>query len=547
MKKAIKIIIIIIVSLVINIKDINAKELPKVYLEGNITNMSDKNDERKIKLHYISDELEFISYAKIKLQGKSSLSYEKKNYTIKLYENESYKNKKNVSINESWGSQHKYCLKANWIDKTHSRNIVTSNLISDIQKKYNLFKDSPNNGEIDGIPIEIYINNDFLGLYTWNIPKDNWTFNMDNDNPNHIVFAGKEKNNSTLFKEKATYEDWELEVGIENEETLEKLNKLISFVKDSSNTEFKNKFHEYLNLDATLNYYVMLHFANLDDNITKNTLLITYDGKIWYPVLYDLDSSWGTDWKGNTITDYKVDITNDITENLLWNKLVTNFPNEIANRYFDLRKEILSKNYILKKFNKFYNTIPNSTLTKEQNKWKEIPGHSIKQIEEFIDTRVPIIDHLMYKTYDTTPQINIEYSTTKPTLSPVTVTLKPNRNDIIISKNGKKSYEYKYTFKQNGTYTFEYEDWYGNNLGNITIKINCIKTKLLKNIAFSIIIAIIGLLLFITPKKKEKIKTIKEEKAQTTKKEIKKKSPSKKKEPTNKTNKKTPNKKSTKK
>ena len=35
--------------------------------------------------------------------------------------------------------------------------------------------------QIDGYPVEIYINGEFLGLYTWNIPKDKWTFNMTGD------------------------------------------------------------------------------------------------------------------------------------------------------------------------------------------------------------------------------------------------------------------------------------------------------------------------------------------------------------------------------
>lgn len=533
MKKIIKIIIIILISLNINIKNIQAKVLPKIFLEGNIDKMDTKQDERKIKLKYISNDLEFTSYIKIKPQGNSSMAYKKKNYTIKLYEDNKYTNKKNIDF--GWGKQHKYNLKANWIDKTHSRNIVTANIIASIQKKYNLFMNSPNNNQIDGFPVEVYSNNEFLGLYTWNIPKDNWTFNMDNNNPNHIVMEANSSNESTNFKEEATQENWEIEVGQKNEETLKKFNRVLNFIKDSSNQEFKEDFNKYLNLDATLNYYCILQYIKSHDNVNKNLLMITYDGKIWAPILYDLDTTWGTHWTGTQTTSYTTNLNNGLNESLLWKKFQENFPNEIANRYFELRKSILTKENIIKQFKKYYQTIPTDTLIKEQEKWSNIPGYDISQIEDFINARTQIIDRIIYDMYDTTPTINIEYSTKELTLKPVTVKLNTNRNDIIIIKNNKQSYDYSYIFKENGEYTYEYQDWFGNYVGTITININNIRTKHVLNILSSVSVIIIGTTLYILSKKKKK----KEDSSNTKnlqKKSSTKKSTSKKKNETNKTN-----------
>ena len=125
------------------------------------------------------------------------------------------------------------------------------------------------------------------------------------------------------------------------------------------------------------------------------------------------------------------------------------------------------------------NSIPKSTLEKENTKWgPNIPGYNLNQIEKFLEARLPILDNKIYAYYKETPQIDIKHETLKSTIKPVTVTLKTNRNDIIFIKDGKKSYNYTYTFKKNGTYTLEYQDWYGNNLGTITIEINNIKTNL---------------------------------------------------------------------
>lgn len=368
--------------------------IPKVSFWGDLNNISSKKEKRKIFVKYESKDKNFETHALIKWQGTSSLNYTKKNYTISFYKNDNYDEEKNINV--GLGSEESvYCLKANWIDKTHARNIVTARIMSKIQNKYNLFIDTPNNGLIDGYPVEIYLNGDFLGLYTWNIPKESWMFNMDEENENHIAFVAEGWDRTNLFKEEAVYGKWELEVGTENDETLAKLNRLINFVDSSNNETFKKEFNDYLNFDATINYLIMMEFANLNDNVAKNMILVTYDGKIWYPSLYDLDTSWGTKWDGKEILDYN-DFTY-VTSSRLWKKVLENYSHEVAERYFELRKDILTKENVMQEFNNFYNSIPEETWIKESERWENIPGYDYSQIEEFLDVRIPLMDDLMKK------------------------------------------------------------------------------------------------------------------------------------------------------
>lgn len=368
--------------------------IPKVSFWGDMSNLTNKKEKRKIILKYESKDKTFESHALIKLQGTSSLFYDKKNYTIEFYENDDYEEVQKIDVGLG-GKQSIYCLKANWIDKTHARNVVTARIMSQIQEKYSLFMDAPNNGLIDGFPVEIYLNGEFLGLYTWNIPKDAWMFNMDEENENHIVFVAENWNRTNLFKEEANFDDWDVEVGNKDEKTLEKLNRLINFIDNSDNETFKKEFNNYLNFDATINYLIMVEFAKLDDNIAKNMLLVTYDGQIWYPSLYDLDTSWGTKWNGSTTVDYKQ--VSNVMNSRLWKKVIENYSYEIGERYFELRKNILTKENVMNEFNNFYKTVPEDIWTKENERWKNIPGYDYKQIEEFLDVRIPIVDELMKK------------------------------------------------------------------------------------------------------------------------------------------------------
>ncbi len=379
-------VLLVIVAALVGMKVIMNAEtnIPKLYFNGDISEMNDKKDIRSISVSFRDGDMTFEGFAELKVQGTSSLRYEKKNYTITFFKDENHTEKMEVDV--GWGAQNKYCLKANWIDKTHARNIVTAHLVTEVQRKYNVLEGTPRNGAIDGFPIEIYNNDKFLGLYTFNIPKDEWLFNMDGDNENHIVICGEGWEDANLFLAEPNFEDWELEVGEESPETLEKVKRLFDFVMNSTDEEFKSSFGEYINLDAALNYFVLTEYAFLKDNRAKNMLIATYDGELWYPSLYDLDSCWGSRPSGEELWKYDVEEMYT-TRNNLFARMEKNFGKELAERYFELRETVLKKEHILDEFNLFRNEIPKLTFIKEKIRWgKDIPGYDISQIEEYLDS-----------------------------------------------------------------------------------------------------------------------------------------------------------------
>lgn len=369
------------------------ENLPRLYIEGNLKEMVSKKDVRKVKVLYRDKNNNFKSYATLKVQGDSSLSYEKKNYKIELY-HDSNMIKDNM-IDLRWGKYNKYCLKANWTDKTHSRNIVTANLMARIQNKFNLFANSPNNGLIDGYPIEIYNNGTFLGLYTLNLNKDERLFDYNSEVK--IIMEASNWNSDSFFQSAPTRNTWELKTDYDKTFSYNKFSELVDFIINSSDEEFKNKLSDHINLDALLNYYIMVEVAGLYDNVGKNIIMASYDGDTWYPVLYDLDTSWGVKWDGKKIIDLNfVNIEHSLSNNVLFRRLLANYPEEIKERYFLLRKDFLNYSTIINEFNKFYSQIPDYSLKKEINKWgNKIPWFDLKQISGFVNKRITFLDDYM--------------------------------------------------------------------------------------------------------------------------------------------------------
>ena len=403
-KKYILLLLILIIVVVIGIilKNNNTKikivdnlkttEIPKLYIIGNIDKMMEKSDQRKIKIEYKSYDKSFEAFALLKVQGAMTLKFDKKNYNITFYQDNEYNKKMDIDL--KWGKMNKYTLKANWLDQFHSRNIVTAQIASDINKKYGILTNSINYGLTDGFPIEIYDNSDFLGLYTLNIAKD-YILNMDKKDENNIAILGKPLR-FTKFDELETNEwiNYDVEYGEDNKKTLNKLNRLIQFVAYSTDIEFVNDFEKYFNLDSVLNYYCLMQYAQLTDNVTRNIFLITYDGNIWYTGLYDLELSWGNEYSGQRILQHydNENMKKMIEESFLWKRFEKLFSDKIRDRYKILRSEILTKDNVIKKMNNFYNLIPKETLKKEYNKWNNEPNYDLSYLEEYINNRTSIVD-----------------------------------------------------------------------------------------------------------------------------------------------------------
>ena len=70
-------------------------DIPKVFIDGTIPTTK---DEVNAELTYVSQTLNFHAYIEIKCQGNSSMSYPKKNFTVKLFEDAEHTSKKKIDF-----------------------------------------------------------------------------------------------------------------------------------------------------------------------------------------------------------------------------------------------------------------------------------------------------------------------------------------------------------------------------------------------------------------------------------------------------------------
>ena len=134
-------------------------------------------------------------------------------------------------------------------------------------------------------------------------------------------------------------------------------------------------------------------FRSMQDNLGRNMLLVTYDGMEWYLSLYDLDTSWGTQYDGNGLLNYEKSLL-DMSYNNLFARMEKVFSKELAERYFEIREDLMSNESIMAEFEAFEAMIPEGTFEKEYRKWsprenisrESLPGADYDQIQSYLDT-----------------------------------------------------------------------------------------------------------------------------------------------------------------
>ena len=390
--------------------------MPVVDLGGALP--TSKGNTKVVEFVYESGDLSFTCTAEIKVQGASSASKPKKNFNIKLFKDDGSKNK--VELQDGWGKENKYCMKANYVDYSQSRNVVSGKLFGQIVKSRNdELSDTPNGGAIDGYPILVYNNGTYQGIYTMNIPKDNWMFDMKHsDEKNQAIFMASTWNQAVSFKAVST-SGFTLEFASNEDSLVDKntqwaydsLLDLIEFVYNNDGEDFKNGIHEYADIEKCIDSMLYTFFICADDNTSKNILWVTLDGKVWFSSMYDMDGTWGMRWNGNIEFDENTPPISALADgaglaperskanlNLLWERIYVNYFDLVSERYKELRQEILTYENISAEFEAFFDAIPDVVREAEKQKWTGVPSQNVNHLDQILNfalKRLAVMDKIL--------------------------------------------------------------------------------------------------------------------------------------------------------
>lgn len=295
------------------------------------------------------------------------------------------------------------------MDHSHSRNVLGAKLWGQIvhsrEDTYQQLLDAPNGGAIDGYPVKVYINGEYEGLYTLNVPKDGWQFAM-GDGEKEALLGGESHEGSCNFTQPGRYDesDWTIEYPDPEKKDVtwvkNSFDNVINFVSKSDDQQFKELFSNYLDYDSCIDYYVYILFICGTDDWEKNMLMATYDGQQWFPSVYDMDSTFGIYWNGSHYNTIDWMLTHEYkgpdhgTHSLLWERVYNNFYDDIVARYAELRDTVLSEKNFIKTLNDYIGDIPKEAFDRDLEIYGGIPSSSTSDPNQIINYTLERIKYL---------------------------------------------------------------------------------------------------------------------------------------------------------
>lgn len=303
-------------------------QIPKLYVYGDISNCSTTNPSY-VRLRYESPDSSKYgesfdmesSNSPFYLQGTSSLGYTRKNYRFVLIDSNGKEYFHEMYPGNAL-AESTYTCKCDYVDSSMCSNVCLAKIANDCIYPASFTPAQKANAKrrvsIYGHAIELInvVDNEqeSLGAYMINIDRYA-TKNLGYDQkefPNIICYEGEANSDvgasafysynnpagsGNQFPNEIAYlnEGWRVVYPTINEDAYDfaPIKRLVNFVDESSEDDFKDSFEQYFNKEAILRYYLFVMCFGAIDDLSKNLHFCSYDGQIFYVLPYDLDSCLG--------------------------------------------------------------------------------------------------------------------------------------------------------------------------------------------------------------------------------------------------------------
>ncbi|WP_172655031.1 CotH kinase family protein [Clostridium sp. C8] len=318
------------------------------YIEGNITLIDNENNINSVK-----DIPKLESKIKIRLRGNTSINYDKKQYFIKLINDDGSENKQDIF---GMGEEYEWILNISYIDKSLIRNYLALSLSSKIMENVpeprycEVIIKNKDNLEYKGLyllmeSIKRGDNRLSISKYDNKFTASSYILRRD-----RLDETGVTLNNYGTIN-KLTPEYLEVKYPYKKdltEETLEYItNDIDNFEKALFSSDEKEfyKYSDYIDVESFIDYFIINElFSNYDSGYHSTYIYKEAYGKLKMGPVWDFDSAFDNYKK----QQQKIDST--AMHDAPWFKELLKdpeFTRKLIERYNILRKDILSNDNII--------------------------------------------------------------------------------------------------------------------------------------------------------------------------------------------------------
>ena len=420
-------------------------------------------------------------------QGRSSLGFPKKNIAIDICNNNGFDDSDTFKLQiGDWVPQDSFHLKGYINDPFRGICPVSYKLYDEIVKTRGIFNDyvwkraivntsniteTSNGAETqketakqfdtgarcfpDGFPCIVYLNNEFYGIYSWQLKKHRDNYHLEKKNANNIhldgnitdasilnangdaskigwnaldVWHGFEiRNPKNLILMNGSKYDADFNAGelIDDSSSVYnpsdknhilsskvkkhilELSKVMTKLSDAKSTYdlssknnsdkemFKSVFETYFDIDNLIDYLILSDVVRNADGFGDNWQWFTYNGVKWYIGLYDTDMILGN--QAGLVQTIDPPLDHHVCQTYQYKYLLEFYTDELQARYKELRDiKIIDADHICNLLKEWMDRIGNrSVFEKEWNKWSVfVKNDSLYRVKKWLDNSIKNMDSI---------------------------------------------------------------------------------------------------------------------------------------------------------
>ena len=274
------------------------------------------------------------------------------------------------SADLGWGEQDRYLLSPQTLDPTYTRTLAAQTLWSTCLSRHAESGETPEWAASAleacvvanrSIVLQLYRDGSYVGLYLLSLPRDARVGAEDSTN---AALRAEDESAGCLFREKPSYaaegsEGFSFLAGSDANAAWAKdsFTAFAEFVHRSRDAAFREQLSQYTDPEVLFDYYLLLQFFGAPHGDTVGTVWYTADLDHWLPTFDSYQLSYGLKANGKPMGGKEgipiPDEDGNVSfpgQNLLWERIIRLFPQELTQRYRALQQTVLQPEALYEAF-----------------------------------------------------------------------------------------------------------------------------------------------------------------------------------------------------
>lgn len=336
----------------------------------------------------------FTGWAKVGWPGYSDAARMKRDVSLSFFDDETLQSPHGMTLLNGL-TLSEYPLLANAVDSSQRRHMICAQVWRQLGERASVG---------DTLPVTVYVNGDFRGLYAMALPPGALLYGMGPGQRQAAVTPVTGTWDAASLLSSADLDSgWRVLFNGEDDDQWlrDDLRDLVEFLRGSTDDELREQLQAYLDTDSAIDYMLFMYAMGLSQSATRDVALLKYDYDPWTIAPFDMSDAFNLDADGAAMSsDAFLPTKGDDgrwdsgTDSPLWDRLLNVFRDDVARRWAALRQEVFTEENLDGQIDALMRDMPGTVYRADRALYRRraLITDPARQMRDFAHKRLYILD-----------------------------------------------------------------------------------------------------------------------------------------------------------